>query len=70
LLLDARRIAGGSRSLASNTLEIATPPSNPGKVNTISDLSRATLKVVLCVARAPCREAAAKVLSAAGVCPA
>jgi len=67
LLLDAKRIAGGSRSLASNTLEIATPPSNPGKVNAITDLSRATLKVVLCVATAPCGEAAAKVLSAAGV---
>jgi len=67
LLLDAKRIVGVSRSLASNTLEIATPPSNPGKVNAITDLSRATLKVVLCVATAPCGEKAAKVLSAAGV---
>ena len=65
--LDARRIVGGSRSLASNTLEIATPPSNPGKVNAITDLSRASLKVVLCVATAPCGKAAAKALSAAGV---
>ena len=65
--LDARRIVGSSRSLASNTLEIATPPSNPGRVNAITDLSRTTLKVVLCVATAPCGKAAAKALSAAGV---
>ena len=43
------------------------PQAIPGKVNAITDLSRATLKVVLCVATAPCGEAAAKVLSAAGV---
>ncbi len=65
--LDARRIVGSSRSLASNTLEIATPPGNPGRVNAITDLSRTTLKVVLCVATAPCGKAAAKALSAAGV---
>ena len=65
--LDARRIVGVSRSLASNTLEIATPPSNPGKVNAITDLSRPTLKVVLCAATVPCGRAAAKALSAAGV---
>jgi molybdate transport system substrate-binding protein len=64
--LDARRIVG-STSLASNTLEIATPPGNPGKVNALTDLSRATLKVVLCAATVPCGDAAAKVLSAAGV---
>ncbi len=65
--LDARRIVGSSTSLASNTLEIATPPGNPGKVNALTDLSRATLKVVLCAAAVPCGDAAAKVLSAAGV---
>jgi len=65
--LDARRIVGSSTSLASNTLEIATPPGNPGKVNALTDLSRATLKVVLCAATVPCGKAAAKALSAAGV---
>ena len=65
--LDARRIVGGTRSLASNTLEIATPPSNPGNVDAITDLSRPTLNVVLCAATVPCGEAAAKALSEAGV---
>jgi len=66
--LDKSRIAkDGTRSMASNTLEIATPPTNPGKVNGITDLSRPTLKVVLCAATVPCGKAAAKALSVAGV---
>ncbi|MBE3074907.1 MAG: molybdate ABC transporter substrate-binding protein [Actinobacteria bacterium] len=66
--LDKSRIpTGGIRLLAGNTLEIVTPPSNPGKVNAIADLSRPTLKVVLCVATAPCGRAAATALSVAGV---
>ena len=66
--LDKSRIAtGGVRTLAGNTLEIATPPGNPGKVNALADLSRPHLKVVLCVATAPCGKAAAKTLTAAGV---
>jgi len=66
--LDKSLIAkNGTRSLASNTLEIATPPSNPGNVNAITDLSRPTLNVVLCAAAVPCGAAAAKALSLAGV---
>jgi molybdate transport system substrate-binding protein len=66
--LDKSRIAkDGTRSMASNTLEIATPPTNPGKVNGITDLSRPTLNVVLCAATVPCGKAAAKALSVAGV---
>jgi len=66
--LQKDRIAtDGIRTLAGNTLEIATPPSNPGKVNALADLSRPSLKVVLCTATAPCGKAAAKALTAAGV---
>jgi molybdate transport system substrate-binding protein len=66
--LDKSRIAkDGTRSMADNTLESATPPSNPGEVNAISDLSRPTLKVVLCAATVPCGNAAAKALALAGV---
>ncbi len=66
--LDTSRVAkDGTRTLASNILEIATPPSNPGNVNAITDLSRPTVKVVLCAATVPCGKAAAKTLSAAGV---
>lgn len=65
--LDKDRIVGDSRSLASNTLEIATPPRNPGKVNAITDLTGTKLKVVLCAETVPCGEAAARALSVAGV---
>jgi molybdate transport system substrate-binding protein len=65
--LNKSRIVGGTPSLARNTLEIATPPSNPGKVDAITDLSRPNLNVVLCAATVPCGKAAAKALSAAGV---
>jgi molybdate transport system substrate-binding protein len=66
--LERSRIAGGGiRTLAGNTLEIATPPANPGRVDALADLSRPDLKVVLCLATAPCGKAAAKVLAAAGV---
>lgn len=66
--LEKSRIAkNGTGSLAKNTLEIATPPSNPGNVKDITDLSRPTLKVVLCATPVPCGKAAAKALSLAGV---
>jgi molybdate transport system substrate-binding protein len=65
--LDKSRIIGDMPTLARNTLEIATPPGNPGRVTAIADLSRPTLKVVLCAATVPCGMAAAKALSAAGV---
>ncbi len=66
--LDKSLIAkDGIRSLATNTLEIATPPGNPGNVNAITDLSGPTLKVVLCAATVPCGKAAAKALADAGV---
>jgi len=66
--LEKSRIAAGSiRTLAGNTLEIATPPGNPGKVNALADLSGRSLKVVLCAETAPCGKAAAKTLAAAGV---
>jgi molybdate transport system substrate-binding protein len=65
--LNKSLIVGSTPSLARNTLEIATPPSNPGKVDAIADLSRPNLNVVLCAATVPCGKAAAKALSAAGV---
>ena len=66
--LEKSRIArDGTRTLAANTLEIATPPGNPGKVSTLADLSRPSLKVVLCAATVPCGMAATKALAAAGV---
>jgi molybdate transport system substrate-binding protein len=50
--------------MAANTLEIATAP---GNVNALADLSRPTLKVLLCATTVPCGKAAVKTLTAAGV---
>ncbi len=66
--LDKSRIArDGVASMATNTLEIATPAANPGKVSALANLSRPTLKVVLCAVTVPCGKAAVKTLKAAGV---
>ncbi len=56
-------------TIARNALEVATPPDNPAGVRTLGDLARAGTDVVLCVATAPCGEAADAVLARAGVTP-
>lgn len=54
-------------TVARNTLEIATPDANPGRVAALADLARSDVDVVLCVATAPCGKAADEVLGKAGV---
>ncbi|BFM25914.1 molybdate ABC transporter substrate-binding protein [Microbacterium sp. che218] len=50
---------------AGNTLVIAVPKDNPGKVATLADLARVT--TVLCAAEVPCGAASQTLLSNAGV---
>ena len=52
---------------ASNSLEIAVPPGNPGHVTALADLARPDLKVVLCESTVPCGAAAAATLEKAHV---
>ncbi|MEO7754199.1 MAG: molybdate ABC transporter substrate-binding protein [Terracoccus sp.] len=52
---------------ATNVLEIAVPPDNPGTVTGLADLGRTGLKVVLCAASVPCGKAADTTLAKAGV---
>jgi molybdate transport system substrate-binding protein len=52
---------------ARNTLQIAVPAGNPGKVTGLADFGRAELKIALCAERVPCGAAARKVLDTAGV---
>jgi molybdate transport system substrate-binding protein len=47
-----------------NQLEIATLPGNPDKVSSLKDLTRSSLKVVLCDRTVPCGAAAQKALTA------
>jgi molybdate transport system substrate-binding protein len=67
-LLDAEATADGGRvTIARNTVEIATPPDNPGNVTRLADLANPDLAVVLCASTVPCGEAADEVLASAGV---
>jgi molybdate transport system substrate-binding protein len=46
--------AKNPRTFATNTMEIAVPPDNPGKVTSLTDLARPGLKIALCQAQVPC----------------
>jgi molybdate transport system substrate-binding protein len=52
---------------ASNTLEIAVPPGNPGHVASLADLTKPGVSVVVCAPAVPCGAAAVKVEQAAGI---
>jgi molybdate transport system substrate-binding protein len=54
---------------ASNVLEVAVPPANPGRVTGLADLGRPGLKVVLCAPTVPCGMAADATFAKAGVVP-
>lgn len=62
---DAHAAAGTPKVFVRNRLEIAVPPSNPGKVKTLKDLTNPKLKVVECAPEVPCGAAALKALAAA-----
>ncbi|UQX86832.1 molybdate ABC transporter substrate-binding protein [Jatrophihabitans telluris] len=49
-------------NFATNKLEVAVPPANPGKVSSLSDLAKSGVKVALCQAQVPCGAAALTVL--------
>jgi molybdate transport system substrate-binding protein len=53
-LSSAGLLSGSSSTFASNTLEIAVPPSNPAKIATFADLTKKGLKLVICAATEPC----------------
>ena len=51
---------------ATNTLQIAVPPDNPGGVSALSDLAEEDLAVVVCAPEVPCGAAALALAEAAG----
>jgi len=59
-------VEGAPVDFATNTLEIAVPPDNPAKVESLQDLSKAGTKVVVCAAEVPCGAAALKIEDASG----
>ena len=52
-----------------NTLEIAVPQGNPGKITGLKDFADASKKIALCAPQVPCGAAAEKVFKAAGITP-
>ena len=54
-------------TIATNTLEIAVPAPNAGKVTGLKDLANESLQVVLCAETVPCGSAADSILKKAGV---
>ncbi|MFE9454968.1 molybdate ABC transporter substrate-binding protein [Streptomyces sp. NPDC006739] len=67
-LVTAEKDAVGTpATFVRNQLEIATLPGNPGNVASLKDLTKPSLKVVLCARTVPCGAAAQKALNAAGL---
>ncbi|MER7071850.1 molybdate ABC transporter substrate-binding protein [Terrabacter sp. NPDC000476] len=58
-----------TKTFATNVLEIAVPPANPGGVTSIADLAKPSVKVVLCADTVPCGKAAQTTFTKAGVVP-
>lgn len=52
-------------TFVSNSLEMAVPPDNPGRVTTLSDLANKSVTVALCQPQVPCGAVAATVLATA-----
>jgi molybdate transport system substrate-binding protein len=59
--------AANPQDFAKNTMEVATPPNNPGKVNSVSDLAKKSVKVALCQPQVPCGVVAAEVFKNASI---
>ena len=57
-------------TFATNTLQIAVPAGNPGKVTGLEDLADRKLIVALCAVEVPCGAASQTVFEMAGVTPA
>ena len=59
--------AADPENFATNTLEIAVPPDNPGGVASFADLAKDGINVVVCAPEVPCGAATVKVEEATGV---
>ncbi|MEV5898642.1 molybdate ABC transporter substrate-binding protein [Streptomyces sp. NBC_00015] len=64
IVTDAGDASGTPATFVRNQLEIATLPGNPDKIASLKDLTKSSLKVVLCDKTVPCGAAAQKALDA------
>ncbi|MGL3804497.1 molybdate ABC transporter substrate-binding protein [Paeniglutamicibacter sp. R2-26] len=65
-LSDAKLVSGAPTDFATNTLQIAVPPTNPASITSFSDLAKPGTKVVICAPQVPCGAATKTVEQAAG----
>ncbi|GAA0256635.1 molybdate ABC transporter substrate-binding protein [Cryptosporangium japonicum] len=65
--MDGVDAAVDAKDFAQNTMEIAVPPDNPGKVAALADLAKPGLKIALCQEQVPCGATAKKVLDKAEI---
>ncbi|MFD0557252.1 molybdate transport system substrate-binding protein [Stackebrandtia endophytica] len=61
--------ASAPRVFATNELEIAVPPGNPGDVTGLADFADPDLTIAICEASVPCGQAATAAFEAAGITP-
>ena len=66
-LQDAGLVAGTPADFATNTLEIAVPPSNPAGIASLADLSGPGVKLVICAPQVPCGHATQSVADSASL---
>jgi molybdate transport system substrate-binding protein len=59
--------AASPQNFAKNTMEVAVPPKNPGKVTSVNDLASKSVKVALCQPQVPCGVVAAEVFKNASI---
>jgi molybdate transport system substrate-binding protein len=59
--------ASNPQNFVKNKMEVAVPPNNPGKVTSVNDLAKSSVKVALCQPQVPCGTVAAEVFKNAGI---
>jgi molybdate transport system substrate-binding protein len=61
--------ATGPVNFVSNTLQIAVPTGNPGKITGLEDFADESKRIAVCALQVPCGAAAEKVFAASGITP-
>jgi molybdate transport system substrate-binding protein len=64
---DTKAVTATPATFVKNTLQIAVPKGNPGKITGLADFARADLKIALCAEQVPCGAASRKVFEAARI---
>jgi len=59
--------ASNPQNFAKNIMEVAAPPNNPGKVKSVNDLAKKSVKVALCQPQVPCGVVAAEIFKNVGI---